>query len=171
MGKDYGIMVGCQAALTWVENLKNVDGNIKSRVLSRMQYEFDKDIAVPPKFHKGKYGAKYDSWTCGHCGAGLNEAHWKFCPNCSYMIGKKIRKEQPEMIEISVYADTTGLFTDEEIETENLTYLSFPLEIVQTYASQTKPEVSFRQWLEEYTADWTEGLCSFAKQRGFMVKI
>ena len=167
MSKNYGVMVGCQAALTWVGNLQNVDENIKSRVLSRMQYEFDKDIEVSPKFHKGKYGTKYDTWTCGNCGAGLSEAHWKFCPNCSYKIGKKIHKDHPDMIEISVFADTTGLFNDEEIQTENLVYLSFPLEIVQSYALRTKPEMSFKQWLDDYTADWTTDLYDFAKQQGF----
>ena len=71
------------------------------------------------------------------------------------------------MIDISVYADSTGLFTNEEIETENLAHLSFPLGIVQSYALRTKPEISFKQWLDDYTADWTTDLYDFAKQQGF----
>ena len=86
---DYGPMVGCDSAITWVENLKDVDNNIKERVLRRMRYEFQKDIPVRPKFHKGKYGAKYDSYTCGKCGFGINEVVYKFCPNCGYAIGSR----------------------------------------------------------------------------------
>ena len=74
------------------------------------------------------------------------------------------------MIDISVYADSTGLFTDEEIETENLVYLAFPSGIVRAFVGKTHPELTFKDWLDNYTADWTEGLCDFAEQRGFKVK-
>ena len=89
MRKEYGVMVGCSTAITWVENLKDVDENIKMRVLSRMHYEFDKDIPVPPKFHKGKYGKKYDYYTCGHCGNGISFEVDHFCSNCGFAIDKK----------------------------------------------------------------------------------
>ncbi len=91
MSKEYGPMIGCNAAITWIENLKDVDIEIKQRVLARMHYEFDKDIPVPPKFHKGKYGAKYDSYTCGNCGVTLNSFHvvgGHYCWNCGFAIGK-----------------------------------------------------------------------------------
>ncbi|MCR5720025.1 MAG: hypothetical protein K6F84_05620 [Lachnospiraceae bacterium] len=78
-------MVGCNTAITWVENLKNVDDAIRNRVLKRMIYEFSKDIPVKPKFHKGKYGHKYDHYTCGNCGHGIN-IYDKFCPNCGFRI-------------------------------------------------------------------------------------
>ncbi len=82
-------MVGCQTALTWVNELKGVDENIKMRVLSRMQYEFDKDIAVKPRFNKGKYGARYDSYSCGNCGTTIAEAWHEYCPRCGFRIGKR----------------------------------------------------------------------------------
>lgn len=40
-----------------------------------------------PKFHKGKYGQKYDYYTCGNCGKTLVHgvsANW--CYNCGYKI-------------------------------------------------------------------------------------
>ena len=81
-------MVGCNTALTWIENLSGVDNSIKERVLRRMRYEFKKDIPVAPKFHKGKYGKKYDYLTCGQCGFGITVTD-KYCPKCGYVIGDK----------------------------------------------------------------------------------
>ncbi len=88
MSENFGPMVGCETAITWIGNLKDVDKSIQERVLSRMRYEFSKDIPVKPIFHKGKYGAKYDSFTCGNCGSTIS-AHYKFCPSCGFMIGKR----------------------------------------------------------------------------------
>ncbi len=89
MSEEFGPMVGCETAITWVTGLKEVDRNIQERVVRRMRYEFKKDIPVKPVFHKGKYGAKYDNFTCGKCGCGLSEAWYKFCPNCGYIIGTR----------------------------------------------------------------------------------
>lgn len=89
MSKDYGIMVGCETALTWVENLSGVDEMIKERVLHRMRYEFDKDIPVKPRFNKGKYGPRYDSYSCGNCGTTISEAWHEYCPNCGFRIDKR----------------------------------------------------------------------------------
>lgn len=87
MANSYGPMIGCNAAITWIENLQNVDNNIKERVLSRMRYEFDKDNPIPPKFHKGKHGKQYDNYTCGKCGTVLNHGvSSNFCFNCGYAI-------------------------------------------------------------------------------------
>ena len=92
MSKSYGPMVGCNATITWIENLKDVDEEIKKRVLARVRYEFDKDIPVPPKFHKGKCGRKYDSYTCGNCGTTLPMDHVigeHHCWKCGFRIGKR----------------------------------------------------------------------------------
>lgn len=89
MSESYGPMVGCETAITWIENLKDVDNNIKERVVRRMRYEFAKDMPVPPKFHKGRYGKKYDYFTCGNCGAGIDQVLNNFCPNCGFAISKK----------------------------------------------------------------------------------
>lgn len=39
-----------------------------------------------PKFHKGKYGKQYNSYTCGHCGHQLKDINDNFCWNCGYRI-------------------------------------------------------------------------------------
>lgn len=98
MSESYGPMVGCRDALMWVGNLKDVNKEIQERVLRRMAYEFDKDIPVPRRYNKGKYGKKYDTYSCGNCGAGVDEAVWSYCPVCGFRIcksdyEKKIREE------------------------------------------------------------------------------
>ena len=87
MGQSHGRCISFDQAITWAEG--QPDSTVKGWALNRLRYERDKARPVPPKFHKGHYGHKYDHWTCGNCGAGLNEAHWKFCPNCGYKIGEK----------------------------------------------------------------------------------
>ena len=86
-----GRCVGCTDALKWVESLAVDDAEMKERVLNRMMYEFDKSIPIMATFHKGRYGSQYDHYTCGHCGSGIIEAHWKYCPKCGYSIGKTER--------------------------------------------------------------------------------
>lgn len=94
MSKDYGMMIGCADALMWVSNLKDVNDGIRERVLHRMEYEFDKSIPVKRVFHKGKYGHKYDTYSCGNCGAGLPEACWSYCPSCGFAIAKDTWQER-----------------------------------------------------------------------------
>ena len=87
MSKTYGLMVGCETAITWVENLRDVNNNIQDRVLARMKYEFDKDIPVEPKYHKGVYGRKYDSYSCGNCGNTISRGVCSnYCDNCGFRI-------------------------------------------------------------------------------------
>lgn len=38
-----------------------------------------------PKFHKGLYGTKYDSYTCGNCGSGI-DVIYDYCPKCGYKL-------------------------------------------------------------------------------------
>ena len=87
MSKSYGRCVGCQQALDWLASLQVPDSEkeTKEYVLNRMRYEFDKDIPVEPKFHKGKYGHQYDSYSCGNCGHGISTGY-KFCPECGFRI-------------------------------------------------------------------------------------
>ena len=109
MAKDYGTMVGYNSALTWVSNLKNVDDNIKQRVLARMAYEFDKDIPTPIKKHKGIYGSKFDHATCGNCGFGA-AAFYNYCPNCGFKIAKsEYEEKQRETFEQMTLADFIGM--------------------------------------------------------------
>ena len=53
--------------------------------LNRVRYRFAQCVPVAPKFHKGKYGKQYDSYSCGNCGYTVGVPD-KYCPNCGYMI-------------------------------------------------------------------------------------
>lgn len=87
MSKSYGQMISFNDAIAWAE--RQPDSSVKNYALARMRYEADKAKPVKPKFHKGMYGAKYDTWSCGNCGAGISEAHWKYCPQCGFAILKR----------------------------------------------------------------------------------
>lgn len=88
MSKSYGMMCSYKDAIAWAE--RQPDSTVKDCAIHRMQYERDKTIPVMPRYHKGHYGKKYDTWSCGNCGADLPEAGWKYCPNCGFAIGKKV---------------------------------------------------------------------------------
>ena len=54
-----------------------------------------------PKFQPGKYGVKYDRYTCRNCGFGVNEPFYNVCPNCgqaltSVMAGCRASQEDQE---------------------------------------------------------------------------
>ena len=50
-------------------------------------------IGTKPKFHKGKYGNKYDYHTCGQCGASLSVV----CEYC-YKCGTRILWDSPKCL-------------------------------------------------------------------------
>lgn len=86
MGKSYGMMMGYSDAISWIEeHAPEADG--KSQVLNRMRYERDKTLPVRPKFRKGVYGKKHDSWSCGNCGRGGIDVIDDYCPKCGFKIG------------------------------------------------------------------------------------
>lgn len=68
-----------------------------------------------------------------------------------------------------VYCDTTPWYTEEEMNHSNLCDLQFPRKLVQEfYVSRGGSIMTFVQWLtEECTADDTDGLWAFCKERGF----
>ena len=87
------------------------------------------------------------------------------------------------MMEVTVYCDTTGLYTEEEMWSENLCELKFPRWIVQAWYQRNRSDCeqdqmqelriprekcSFDRWINEvYTAEGTEGLVQFADSYGF----
>jgi hypothetical protein len=85
--ESYGMMCSYNDAIAWAE--RQPDSTVKDCAIRRMRYERDKTTPVRPKYHKGHYGKKYDTWSCGNCGAGLPEAHWRFCPQCGFAIAKR----------------------------------------------------------------------------------
>ncbi len=93
MSKDHGCMMSEKDAVALFEvevadavSQCGVDADCYERALNRVRFRFDQCIPVKPKFFKGKYGKKYDSYSCGNCGAGGVQPHWRYCPNCGYAI-------------------------------------------------------------------------------------
>lgn len=75
-----------------------------------------------------------------------------------------------DLLYMTIYCDTTGLYTEDEINKDNLTEIAFPRWIVKEWFEQSdeKELYSFEKWLEElYDADSTDGLYQFALDRGF----
>ena len=55
--------------------------------LSEARYEkaIRAEIGLAPKFHKGKYGGKFDYHTCGQCGATIQVIS-DYCHKCGYRV-------------------------------------------------------------------------------------
>ena len=87
MSKEYGMMDSFDNIIAWVEKLDVSDVDYKERVLARMRYERDKAIPVKPRYVKGLYGKKYDTYYCGNCGHGISEIGDNYCRNCGTSIG------------------------------------------------------------------------------------
>ena len=90
---NYNTMCGIDQAIEWLDSVKgNIqiplkrDADMPDRIIERMKYIRDKDAGVKPRFNKGIYGHKYDSWTCGNCGAGIPDVLPNYCRNCGYKI-------------------------------------------------------------------------------------
>ena len=79
------MMCGIDEAINWISELPESEKQMC--VLNRMKYIRNKDVGVKPKFHKGQYGKKYDSWTCGNCGCTIRgNVGDNYCQNCGYRI-------------------------------------------------------------------------------------
>ena len=97
-----------------------------------------------------------------------------------------LKSKDEEMIYVCVYADTTGLFSEDEVDIDNLCDIAFPKRIVEQYYEESKDvfdaetsrelnipieECTFDKWLHEvYIAEDTEELFEFARERGFNAK-
>ncbi len=57
-----------------------------------MLSEAQKELALKayegakPRFKPGRYGKRYDSYTCRHCGSTLKDIVDNFCFNCGFRI-------------------------------------------------------------------------------------
>ena len=49
------------------------------------QHALDMMEGRRPKYHKGIYGKKYDTHSCGNCGHGV-DVIYNYCPSCGYRI-------------------------------------------------------------------------------------
>ena len=98
MSKSFGTMVGGEEALNILDQIfpmvvfKNKKEEIEitelfTRMRNRFAYHIDQDAPVGLKYHKGKYGSKYDSWTCSNCGCGITySVIQNFCWNCGHRL-------------------------------------------------------------------------------------
>jgi len=88
-----------------------------------------------------------------------------------------------KLIPVCIYCDSTGLYTQEECESDNLTELDFPEWIVRKWFDENiapafpettetgSQRITFDEWYEDlYTADDTDGLYDFAYHHGFAAK-
>ena len=64
-------------------------------------------------------------------------------------------------VEMCVYCDSTGLYTEEEINSDNLTWLEFPRYIVESYIKETS-SMTYEEYLNEYSANDTDDLYDYA---------
>lgn len=91
-----------------------------------------------------------------------------------------MKKRNETLIPVCVYCSSTGLFSEEECNTENLTDMMFPEWIVREWYKENEKdfiaecktdslkEPCFETWFNEvYTADDTDGLYDFAVEKGF----
>ena len=86
-----------------------------------------------------------------------------------------------EMLTMTVYMDTVEDFPNGYVDDvldnggENLIDLEFPRDLVRAYYSLycigDEGSQNFEDWLDEYTADSTNGLYAFAKNVGFKPSI
>lgn len=90
-----------------------------------------------------------------------------------------MEKKNEKLIPVCIYCDSTGLFSEEECCSENLTDMLFPEWIVREWYKENEKaciedckaeheEPCFENWINNsYTADGTDGLYDFAVQKGF----
>ena len=104
-------------------------------------------------------------------------------------MGGIMTNTQEKMLWCCVYCDTSGLFSAEELENmnDNLVDIEFPSIIVHEWYEQRKKifdyetarelkipieSADFDKWFYEVSdADDTDGLCQFARERGFNPQI
>lgn len=76
-----------------------------------------------------------------------------------------------KMVWIEVYKDSTGLFTEESCDMDNVVSIQLPEEIVRKWFYECEYQVSyesFEKWLkEEYDCDGTDGLYQYSVAKGF----
>lgn len=88
-------------------------------------------------------------------------------------------KNAERLIPVTIYCDSTGLFSEEECNTNNLTDMLFPGWIVNEWYKENEKVFAFKceaegyeanvyNWYTEvYTADDTDGLYDFAVEKGY----
>lgn len=104
------------------------------------------------------------------------------CVNETQELRKKLFCDKNGNVFVSLFADSTGLYEEEEVEDDNLTEMAFPLEILRmwylenicgTYVKsfEQETEIAFLRWLvDESYADQNVGLFDYAMGMGFIAE-
>ena len=87
-----------------------------------------------------------------------------------------------KLIKVSVYKDTTGLFTEEEILEDNIMDIELPEGIVKRYFIEccledfrskndtVSEDELYQEWMGVNICDDMDGLVEFARKNGWEVK-
>lgn len=96
MSKSFGTMMRGEDALKLLEQICcEIDikqhekgfGELIDRMKNRFAYHIEQAEPVKLKYHKGKYGSKYDSWTCSNCGCEISYGvAQNYCWNCGHRL-------------------------------------------------------------------------------------
>lgn len=83
-------MCGIDDAIKYLRTIRperKEDADKPKMIINRLEYHRAQAIGVRPKFHKGQYGKKYDSWSCGNCGRTLSrDVLANYCDGCGYRV-------------------------------------------------------------------------------------
>lgn len=81
-----GTCVGGIEAIEFYESLHDrIESNeqeMYERALNRFKYEIAKGIGKKIRTIKAVRAWHHDTYVCGKCGFGANEAGYSYCPNC-----------------------------------------------------------------------------------------
>lgn len=90
-----GICMGGLEAVEFLESLPDIIPSVAKtakfnesydRAMNRVKYEVAKGIGKPMGITPAVKAWHKDIPKCGHCGAGVSEVVWKYCPNCGTAI-------------------------------------------------------------------------------------
>ncbi len=86
-----GRMIGTEDAIDYLETFVadavsqsevKLDSSEFDYMVNRFKYLANRVMPIKPKYLKGKYGKKYDSYSCGGCGFTVHYDVYTFCPKC-----------------------------------------------------------------------------------------
>ena len=106
-----GSIYNPRVALTLFERLVAGETELlkDERLIRTMRRALVARYPAEPKFMPGKYGPKYDSYTCRNCGFGVTQAFYKVCPNCGQELTGAVRGGRATQEEEERYWDVVGV--------------------------------------------------------------